>query len=286
VPPQLAFGGAHARSIVQEIAPSELTEDHVERAATGNAHVASTAADLWQPDHPMRGHHWGLMIDLDACTGCGACTLACQVENNIPVVGRDEVLRSREMHWMRIDRYYADRADGGVEVVHQPMLCQHCERAPCETVCPVLATVHSDDGLNQQVYNRCVGTRYCANNCPYKVRRFNWFNYPHADERQNLVLNPDVTVRSRGVMEKCSLCVQRIQESRLEARRQKRPLADGDITTACEQVCPARAITFGDLNDPRSRASRLAAGRRHYTVLEELNLKPSIGYLKIIRQES
>jgi len=221
----------------------------------------------------------------DRCTGCSACVVACQVENNIPVVGRDEVRRQREMHWLRIDRYYTngDEGSGEVDVVHQPMLCQHCERAPCETVCPVLATVHSAEGLNQQVYNRCVGTRYCANNCPYKVRRFNWFTYARADARENLVLNPDVTVRTRGVMEKCSFCIQRIQEAKIAARVRGAPLADGEIRTACEQSCPAGAIVFGDLNDAASRVAQLARNPRAFVVLEELNVGPQVTYLAVVR---
>ena len=189
------------------------------------------------------------------------------------------------MYWMRIDRYYTEH-DGGVDVAHQPMLCQHCGNAPCETVCPVLATVHSDDGLNQQVYNRCVGTRYCANNCPYKVRRFNWFDYAHDDLLQNLVLNPDVTVRSRGVMEKCTFCVQRIESARVEAGGRTARIADGAVQTACQQSCPAQAIVFGDLNDPASHVSRLTAGPRSYRVLEELNVRPAVSYLAIVRNRS
>jgi molybdopterin-containing oxidoreductase family iron-sulfur binding subunit len=223
-----------------------------------------------------------MVIDLSACTGCSACVVACQAENNIPVVGRDEVRRQREMHWLRIDRYFAD-AEGGVDVVHQPMLCQHCDHASCESVCPVLATVHSSEGLNEQVYNRCVGTRYCANNCPYKVRRFNWFTYARPDDRENLVLNPDVAVRTRGVMEKCSFCVQRIQDAKIEALRGGVPLADGDVRTACEQSCPASAIVFGDLNDPKSRVATLARDGRHFRVLEELNERPNVGYLAVVR---
>jgi Fe-S-cluster-containing dehydrogenase component len=256
---------------------------------------AEESRDLWPDDHriPDTTPRWGMAIDLNGCTGCSACVIACQVENNIPVVGKDEVRRHREMHWLRIDRYYSNpvrspvdggpRKDTEVNVAHQPMLCQHCGNAPCETVCPVLATVHSDEGLNQQVYNRCVGTRYCANNCPYKVRRFNWFDYAHGDQLHNLVLNPDVTVRSRGVMEKCTFCVQRIQEAKIEARRLGHVLADGDIETACQQSCPTKVIVFGDLNDPRSRAAQLAKSTRAYKVLEELNVQPAVSYLAIVR---
>jgi molybdopterin-containing oxidoreductase family iron-sulfur binding subunit len=184
------------------------------------------------------------------------------------------------MHWLRIDSYYSGGA-GGVEVVHQPMLCQHCGNAPCEPVCPVLATVHSEEGLNQQVYNRCVGTRYCANNCPYKVRRFNWFDYARDDVLQNLLLNPDVTVRSRGVMEKCTFCVQRIQDARSQAAGA--PIRDGELQTACQQSCPARAITFGNLRDAESRVAREARDPRGYFVLEELNVRPSVRYLMSVR---
>jgi molybdopterin-containing oxidoreductase family iron-sulfur binding subunit len=209
--------------------------------------------------------------------------VACQVENNTPVVGKDEVRRRREMHWLRIDRYYSGPPDN-VEVAYQPMLCQQCEHAPCETVCPTLATVHSDEGLNQQIYNRCVGTRYCANNCPYKTRRFNWFNYPREDRMANLTLNPDVTVRTRGVMEKCTFCVQRIQEAKIESKLTSRPIRDGDIRTACQQSCPANAIVFGDLNDSDSRVAKLSRDTRQYRVLEELNVGPSVRYLKIVKQ--
>jgi molybdopterin-containing oxidoreductase family iron-sulfur binding subunit len=220
-----------------------------------------------------------MAIDLTACTGCSACMLGCQAENNVPVVGRDEVGRQRDMHWIRIDRYYDEHGTA----IHQPMTCQHCANAPCESVCPVLATVHSSEGLNQQVYNRCVGTRYCANNCPYKVRRFNWFDYPREDRLQNLVLNPDLAVRTRGVMEKCSLCIQRIQEGKAEAKREGRPLRDGEIATACEQSCPADAIVFGDLNDPQSRVAKARASGRHFRVLEELDTQPAVGYLTLVR---
>jgi molybdopterin-containing oxidoreductase family iron-sulfur binding subunit len=226
-----------------------------------------------------------MAVDLGACTGCSGCVVACQAENNVPVVGRDEVLRHREMQWIRIDRYYEGEGDE-LSASQQPMMCQHCANAPCETVCPVLATVHSTEGLNQQVYNRCVGTRYCANNCPYKTRRFNWFEYPREDALQNLSLNPDVTVRTRGVMEKCSMCVQRIQDVKSEARRLGKPLADGMIRTACQQSCPSGAIVFGDLNDPSSEVAQLVGGGRAYAVLAELNVKPAVTYLADIRDRA
>ncbi|MCP3140158.1 TAT-variant-translocated molybdopterin oxidoreductase [Pyxidicoccus xibeiensis] len=248
-----------------------------EHGGHGGGHPLS----IWS-GHEYKGHRWALAVDLSACTGCSACVVSCQAENNIPSVGRDEVLRSREMHWMRVDRYYAGD-EANPEVVHQPMMCQHCENAPCETVCPVLATVHSSEGLNQQVYNRCVGTRYCANNCPTKVRRFNWFDYKHDEPLERMVLNPDVVVRSRGVMEKCSMCVQRVQEAKASANREGRPLRDGDVQTACQQSCPAKAIHFGDLNDSGSAVAKLAKDGRAFRLLEELNIGSSITYLTKIR---
>lgn len=280
VPERLAPAAGPTRPIVQETTLVEIR-------GAGEAHKAGHQQhpELWPPDHPYPVHRWAMVVDLNACTGCSACVVACQVENNTPVVGKDEMRRKREMHWIRIDRYYSGAADDP-KVAHQPMFCQQCEHAPCETVCPVLATVHNDEGLNQQVYNRCVGTRYCANNCPYKVRRFNWFDYVHEDRVANLVLNPDVTVRSRGVMEKCTFCVHRIQESRIESRRTGRTLRDGDVQAACQQSCPARAIVFGDLNDPKSDVSRLMASGRRYRVLEEINVRPSVGYLKVVRQQA
>jgi MoCo/4Fe-4S cofactor protein with predicted Tat translocation signal len=310
------------RNIIRETTLKDYLKDPA--AGSGNHHKHKVY-DLWTTDkYEKLGNDWVMAIDLNACTGCGSCIVACNVENNIPVVGKDEVRRRREMHWLRIDRYYsynqeptadAAKAHGAheegsnavtkekeiahldenqmnnVSVVHQPMLCQHCDHAPCETVCPVLATVHSSDGLNHMAYNRCVGTRYCANNCPYKVRRFNWFNYWNDSRFDNylnneftqLVLNPDVTTRSRGVMEKCSMCIQRIQAGKLTAKLEKRALKDGDIKMACQQACSANAIIFGDKNDPNSEVAKALKSERIYYVLEEINVQPGIGYMTKIR---
>ena len=278
---------------------------------------------MWK-GHNYNNHHWGMAIDLNTCTGCGACVVACNVENNVALVGREEVINRREMHWLRIDRYYSsdasvddwrglEEASENPDVVFQPMLCQHCNNAPCETVCPVAATTHSSEGLNQMTYNRCIGTRYCANNCPYKVRRFNWFKYHDNSQFENvnramnsdlgkMVLNPDVTVRSRGVMEKCSFCVQRIQAGKLNARRERRELKDGEVVTACAAACSTGAIVFGDFNNPQSKVSQLLkirplyANRPHindkeadnpraYSVLEEINVRPNIFYLTKVRNK-
>ena len=273
--------------------------------------------DLWDA-HPIEkvGHRWGMSIDLSSCIGCGTCLIACQSENNVPVVGKDEVRRGREMHWLRIDRYFAsdeeaavgtrkdketfsfDKAELAAEnpkVLHMPMMCHHCNHAPCETVCPVAATTHSNEGLNQMAYNRCIGTRYCANNCPYKVRRFNWFNYPSykkvtevnpaQDDLGRMVLNPDVTVRTRGVMEKCSLCVQRIQSTKLVAKKEAREIVDGEFATACSDSCPTNAITVGDWNDLKSVIRTKSEATRAYQALEEVGVKPNVWYQVKVRNE-
>ena len=271
--------------------------------------------DLWEA-HPVEkiGHRWGMTIDLSSCIGCGSCLIACQSENNVPVVGKDEVRRGREMHWLRIDRYFASDEEATIgtrkgeidyhkaevaaenpKVVHMPMMCQHCNHASCETVCPVAATNHSNEGLNQMAYNRCIGTRYCANNCPYKVRRFNWFNYPSykkftqvnpaQDDLGRMVLNPDVTVRTRGVMEKCSFCVQKIQAGKLVAKKESRPVVDGDVNTACAEVCPTQAITVGDWNDITSMVRKSSEEKRAYQALEEVGVKPNVWYKVKVRNE-
>jgi MoCo/4Fe-4S cofactor protein with predicted Tat translocation signal len=292
------------RSVIRETSFKEYVKNPSSNSGKDGDHQKYS---LWD-EYERPAYNWVMAIDLNACTGCGACVVACSAENNIPVVGKEEVGRRREMHWIRIDRYYSfkdgtvtkekeiDKLENfdNVSVVHQPMLCQHCDHAPCETVCPVLATVHSSEGLNQMAYNRCVGTRYCANNCPYKVRRFNWFNYWNDsrfdnylnNEHTQLVLNPDVTTRFRGVMEKCSMCIQRIQAGKLKAKIAKRPLKDGEVKVACQQTCSANAIVFGNANDPNSEVSKALKSERTYYVLEELNVQPGIGYQVKVRNTS
>lgn len=266
---------AEDRHLIRELTFAEYSK--------GEEEEREEYESLWSP-HDYPEHKWGIAIDLNACVGCNACVISCQAENNIPVVGRDEVRRQRELHWLRIDRYFeGDRENPKVN--YQPVMCSQCDNASCESVCPVLATVHSSEGLNMQVYNRCVGTRYCENNCPTKVRRFNWFDYPHGDAIANLALNPDVTVRSRGVMEKCSFCVQRIEEVKIRARNEGRAIVDGEIQPACAQSCPANAIILGDLTDLKSRVAQLKKSGRNYTILDELNLRPALSYLAKVRNE-
>jgi len=294
--------------------------NHQHTLHTGWNHDEKPIAEfnLWD-EHPVEnvGHRWGMSIDLNTCIGCSACLISCQSENNVPVVGKDEVRRGREMHWIRIDRYYASDIEPTVgtkgkeyaeqgfaglqdasndpKVVHMPMMCQHCNHAPCETVCPVAATSHSNEGLNMMSYNRCIGTRYCGNNCPYKVRRFNWFNYPSyrkftevnpaQDDLGRMVLNPDVVVRTRGVMEKCSLCVQKLQSTKLEAKKEGRAIVDGEISTACSEGCPTNAITVGDWNDTKSLVRKETTDKRAYQALEEIGIKPNVWYKVKVRNE-
>jgi len=335
------------RPVIQETTLEKYTKNQADgrffpKITTVNGEEPASSFSLWFNDEEARAlnkteefegttnekakgpnrrpnHQWSMVVDLNTCFGCGACVVACQSENNVPVVGKQEVLNRREMHWIRIDRYYSsdmskekakkesvgiidmydamEVASDDPEVVFQPLMCQHCNNAPCETVCPVLATTHSTEGLNQMTYNRCIGTRYCANNCPYKVRRFNWFSYPENNKfdynvNNNLgkmVLNPDVTVRARGVMEKCSMCIQRIQEGKLYAKKEGRRPVDGEIITACAQACPTDAITFGDLSNKESKLYKLLAEHkdgRAYTLLEEINTRPSVVYLTKIRNKA
>lgn len=323
---EIAGTQVHHTLMAREIVKETTLEKYLKDPKSGNkdemliTHAGPKKAatiDLWD-EHEKLGHKWGMTIDLNSCIGCGSCVIACGAENNVAVVGKDQVMKTREMQWIRIDRYYSsdmnkdiasEVGEGAIDmyldmenpstanpkVVFQPMMCQHCSHAPCETVCPVLATNHSSDGLNHMTYNRCVGTRYCANNCPYKVRRFNWFNYnenkdftfnPSQDDLGRMVLNPDVVVRSRGVMEKCSMCLQRIQKGKLDAKTAERKLVDGDVNTACAEACPANAILFGDVNDPSSEISLLRKreeNERNYFILEELGVKPSVSYLTKVR---
>ena len=291
---QLALTQTHASMEGRPIARNTRLSEYRNNRASGNEMHAEFEKEheTLYPDVEYDGFHWGLSIDLNLCTGCSACVIACQAENNIPVVGKEEVTKRRIMHWIKIDRYYSDDKDNP-EVLFQPLTCQHCDNAPCENVCPVSATNHSNEGLNQMAYNRCIGTKYCINNCPYKVRRFNWFRYTNnkafdfntASDLGKMVLNPDVTVRERGVVEKCSYCVQRIQEKKLQAKLENRTLGDQEIKTACMQACPAGAIIFGNLNDKKSKVAGLAADAGTYHLLEDLHTLPSTSYLTKIRND-
>ncbi|TGK44122.1 TAT-variant-translocated molybdopterin oxidoreductase [Leptospira andrefontaineae] len=269
---------------------SGVKESEIPKIKKDGKMVYATGAN---PVHEYPGYKWGMAIDLTACTGCGSCVIACQVENNIPVVGRDEVRVGREMHWLRIDRYYIGDPEKpeDLQIAHQPMMCQQCDNAPCETVCPVMATVHSSEGINDMVYNRCVGTRYCSNNCPYKVRRYNWAQHWYNDTGAEkgsrtpryLGLNPEVTVRGRGVMEKCNFCAHKIAEAKIQAKNEGRTLKDGEVRCACEQSCAADAISFGNTNDKTSKVSKLSADPRSFRVLEYLNVGPQVAYLTRVR---
>lgn len=297
----LALTQSHHSMEGRPIIKEASLKEYLENPTAGNedrAYIQSHLKSMY-PKVEFDGFHWGMAIDLNLCTGCNACVVSCNAENNIPVVGREQVVRAREMHWLRIDRYYNGDINNP-EVVRQPVMCQHCDNAPCENVCPVAATTHSNEGLNQMAYNRCIGTRYCNNNCPYKVRRFNFYDYTGADalrgnrydpaemttDLRRLVLNPDVTIRAKGVIEKCSFCVQRIQEKKLDAKNENRQLADGEVSPACAQACPAGAIIFGNLNDKNSKVSKWYADDRNYHLLEELHTLPSVGYLTKIKNNA
>ena len=269
-------GAMEGRAIVREATLDNYRHD--EGFAQHMVHVPNLDS-LWKEHTYQEGYQWGMTIDFNACTNCNACVLACQSENNIPVVGKERIKTGREMHWIRMDRYFVGDLDEA-RVASQPMMCQHCEMAPCEQVCPVNATVHDSEGLNVMTYNRCIGTRYCSNNCPYKARRFNFFNYTNEFPNSvKMTQNPDVTVRSRGVMEKCSFCLQRISLAKQNAKLEGREVKDADLQTACQQACPPNAIAFGNINDPDSEVSKLRKNKRTYGVLEEFNTRPRVQFM-------
>jgi MoCo/4Fe-4S cofactor protein with predicted Tat translocation signal len=277
---------ARGKRIGELIREATLAEYKADPTFARDRFKEPTPLPLFNPVKYTGDHQWGMSIDLSACIGCNACVIACQAENNTPVVGKDQVVRGREMHWIRVDRYFEGKPESP-GIAFQPLACQHCENAPCEEVCPVAATMHSDEGLNEQVYNRCVGTRYCSNNCPYKVRRFNFFNYfLHVPETEKMVFNPNVTVRGRGVMEKCTFCIQRIESVKIAAGNERRPIRDGEIVPACAQTCPTQAIVLGDLKDPASKVSKLHAHARSYGILSVLDTKPRNLYMARLRNPS